>query len=115
MVYMAPLASRHCQILALQTACRPRTTTVVLGPVRLANTAFPILADRFSTKEQLIEWFANMRSAGAALTFTGALALPPSMNRANIVGFEISRRFRTVTYTLVSPAVAELQALRALF
>ena len=32
------------------------------------------------------------------------MALPPSINRSDIIGFEISRQFNTVRYTLTSAA-----------
>jgi hypothetical protein len=90
------------------TAVTDRGTRV--GPVRLTNTAAQIPRDQFASREQLIDWLLKHRQSGATL-FTGALTLPPSMNRNNIVGFECSRNFQQVSYTLISPTLAELKAL----
>jgi hypothetical protein len=97
------------------TAVTDRGTRV--GPVQLAppNSAPQIPVDTFATRAQLLEWLHGQRQGTSPLLYTGALALPPSMTRANIVGFEISRRFRQVAYTLISPAMAELNALQSLF
>ncbi len=86
-----------------------------VGPIKLANPAPNPPADQFVTREQLIGWLTTKRREVTGVTLTGALALPRSMNRANIVGFEISRTFHTLSYTLISPAMAELQALQNLF
>jgi hypothetical protein len=86
-----------------------------VGPVRLSNTAPHLPPNQFTTREQLVEWLSSQRQSGAGIGFTGALALPSSMSRANVRGFEISRSFRQVDYTLQSAAVAELIALQAIF
>ncbi|HVI90669.1 MAG TPA: hypothetical protein VM659_20390 [Dongiaceae bacterium] len=86
-----------------------------VGPVKLANTAPFIPADAFTTKEQLLGWLTALRQSAAGVVFTGALAIPPSLNRTSVVGFEISRGFRQISYTLLSPAVAELNALQGIF
>jgi hypothetical protein len=97
------------------TAVTERGTRV--GPARLNNTASPIPQDQFASREQLLEWLLKQRqqAGGAAVTFTGALALPPTMNRSNIRGFEISRGFRRVDYTLISPATEQIAKLQAMF
>ena len=94
------------------TAITSRGTRV--GPVKLANTAPSIPADTFSSAEEVMAWLANQRQFSMH-SFTGAMALPPSMNRNSIVGFEISRRFNTLSYTLISPQQASLNALEAQF
>jgi hypothetical protein len=81
-----------------------------VGPVRLANDAPAIPDETFASEEHLIAWLEEQRQMGS-VRCEGALALPTTMNRANIVGFEISRSFRQVNYTLLSPAQAELQQL----
>jgi hypothetical protein len=94
------------------TAVSDRQTRV--GPVKLANPLSPPPADTLTSREQLLEWFTEHRN-GTPTAFTGALALPPSMNRSNIVGFEISRSFRQVSYTLQTPEMAQLSGLVGLF
>ncbi|MGH3496283.1 MAG: hypothetical protein ACRDP1_02300 [Nocardioidaceae bacterium] len=93
------------------TAVSDRGTRI--GPVKLANNAAHIPQEEFQSKEQLTEWLVQQRQSSISVC-TGALALPPTMNRANIVGFEISRIFAQVAYTLVSAAVAEMKALQQL-
>lgn len=94
------------------TAVTNRGTRV--GPVQLNNTAPMPPADLFSTREEFVAWLRNQRQTGS-YKFSGGLALPPTMNRSSIIGFEISRRFRSASYTLISKEQAELNALEALF
>jgi len=94
------------------TAVTNRGTRV--GPVKLANTAPSPPADTFSSAEELTAWLRSQRLF-TSHAFTGALALPPSMNRNSIVGFEISRAFNMLSYTLISPQQASLNALEAQF
>jgi hypothetical protein len=98
------------------TAMTDRGTRV--GPVRLTNSAPTIPADTFASQDQVMGWLTGQRQPGVAgplISLSGALALPPSMNRSNVVGFEISRNFRTVTYMLLSPEMAALQEMNTLF
>ncbi|CAH0442521.1 hypothetical protein LMG9673_03336 [Ralstonia pseudosolanacearum] len=84
-----------------------------VGPVRLANTATKLPDDIFLSSDDLLAWLGAQRQQPS--TFTGALALPPSMNRSSVIGFEITRSFRQVDYTLISAEMAELNALTKLF
>ncbi len=94
------------------TAVTNRNTRV--GPATFTSHAPDPPRDQFSTREELIAWMSEQRRTGS-YTKTAALALPPSMNRASIIGFEITRRLNTATYTLVSKAQAELNSLHSLF
>lgn len=95
------------------TAVTNRNTRI--GPVKLAhNPATPIPVDRFSSSNELMSWLSGQRQ-NANITMQGAMALPSTMNRNSIVGFEISRAFRAVNYTLISPAQAELNSLNSIF
>ncbi len=47
--------------------------------------------------------------------FNGALALPPTLDRAQVVGFEITRAFRQIDYTLASPALQNLHEINGVF
>ena len=101
-------------------ACEEVAVTAVtesgtrVGPVKLTNGAPALPEEAFASEDQLVAWLMLQRQTGS-YRCEGALALPTSMNRASIVGFEISRSFRHLTYTLMSPAQAELQALDKLF
>ena len=85
-----------------------------VGPVRLTNTATTPAADTFATRDELVAWLISQRQ-GSPTTFSGHLALPPSMNRSDVIGFEITRSFRPLAYTLVNPQVAAVNELNKLF
>ena len=85
-----------------------------VGPVRLNNTAPTPPADVFASRDEFLAWLEQQRQ-NANYTFQGALALPPTMNRSTIIGFEISRRFRSASYTLISKEQQELNAIQDLF
>jgi hypothetical protein len=94
------------------TAVTKRNTRV--GPVKLTNSA-RIPPEQFSTREELLAWLSSERQGSPAVALNASLALPPSLNRSDIVGFEFSRGFRTVDYTLVPPEIAAVNALHGLF
>lgn len=85
-----------------------------VGPVQLNNTASQPPADKFASRDEFVAWLQERRQHGSH-TFTGALALPQTMNRSTIIGFEITRRFRTASYTLISKEQQELNALQDKF
>ncbi|MFO0701715.1 MAG: hypothetical protein U0236_21050 [Nitrospira sp.] len=86
-----------------------------IGPVRLAQQPTgQIPPDRFASQTELEQWLIGQRQT-ASIQATGAFAIPKSMNRNSIIGFEISRRFRQLSYTLISPAQAQINALNGLF
>ncbi len=78
-----------------------------VGPVQLApksaGSPSPIPQDKFMTRDELIAWLSTCRN-NPKCALQGSLALPPSVNRSDIVGFEISRQYMTVHYPLTSPA-----------
>lgn len=78
-----------------------------IGPVQLspaiAGQPTPIPPDTFMTRDELVGWLTNQRQV-TWTPFQGGLAVPPSLNRSDIIGFEISRQFDTVRYTLTSSA-----------
>ena len=89
-----------------------------VGPVRFTNPAQQIPSDTFASQDQVMNWLIQERqpgSPGSPVALNAAMALPPSMNRSNVVGFELSRNFRTVSYMLLSPEMAALQEMNALF
>ncbi|MEO6799200.1 MAG: hypothetical protein ABI178_04625 [Rhodanobacter sp.] len=81
-----------------------------VGPVRLTNP-LTIPPNTYTSKDELVGALQAMRQATASsspaiVTFTGSLALPQSLNRSDVVGFQISRNFRRVDYTLKSPGLS---------
>ncbi|HEY2660460.1 MAG TPA: hypothetical protein VGI79_12125 [Caulobacteraceae bacterium] len=101
----------RCEAVYVSAVTRRNTR---VGPVMLGNIATPIPEDTFSSQDDLLGWLLGQRQAGS-FTFTANLALPSSINRADIVGFEITRSFRQVSYTLISAAMAELNAINGTF
>jgi hypothetical protein len=97
-------------------AVTKRNTRV--GPVQLGSTTAgqpsAIPPDTFVSQEDLLSWLLGQRQT-SSVTLQGSLALPTSMNRADIVGFEITRRWNTVSYTLVSPLVNLLTSIEGIF
>jgi hypothetical protein len=87
-----------------------------VGPVQLSPPG-PLIPppDTFATKEELIGYLAQQRANPTGVTMVGNLALPQSMNRADIVGFEIIRNFSNISYTLISQAQQTLNALDSEF
>ena len=91
-----------------------------VGPVRLTGAVDIVpevqgdLANSFPTQDALMGYLRGRRSQSNGYTLVGDLAVPPSLARNDIVGFEISRRFRPFDYDLVNPAVQALSALAAL-
>ncbi len=98
-----------CETISIRAVTRRNTR---VGPVVLGNIATKIPLDTFTTRDDLLQALLRQRQSGAPVAFAGNLALPPSMNRADIVGFEILRSFNTVSYTLVSPGQAALNGLQ---
>ncbi|WP_372784505.1 hypothetical protein [Phenylobacterium sp.] len=87
-----------------------------VGPVQLTPPA-PLLIpqDKFADRDELIAWLLQQRQSPAGVLLAGNLALPQSMNRADIVGFEILRSFSNISYTLISQEMASLNALDSEF
>src|SRR4029077_10020136 len=84
-----------------------------IGPVKLSYPA-PIPPDRYSAREELLAALRSQRHGSPAI-LQASLALPPSLNRADIVGFELPRNFRSFDYTLVPAEIATANALKDLF
>lgn len=84
------------------SAVTRRNTRV--GPVQVAG-APAIAADTYASEDALLAALSDQRTGGLsdsepASRLTGSLALPQTMNRNDIVGFEISRNFVPLDYTL---------------
>lgn len=88
-----------------------------LGPVRM-NGPIPALPDTvtdpthaFQSKTQLVGELIKRRGPDRNITITANITLPSSVNPDDVVGFELSRNFRTLTYQLQPPAADPLQTL----
>jgi hypothetical protein len=83
-----------------------------VGPVRLSaatgGQAPGIPADTYGSADEIISALRAQRQINSVVLY-GSLALPPAMNRSDIVGFEITRGWNTLGYTLISPMMAALQ------
>ena len=78
-----------------------------IGPVQLSPSVpgqiTPIPLDKFMSHDELTSWL-NDRRQNTQAVLQASLAVPPSVNRSDIIGFEISRQFSTVVYSLTSAA-----------
>jgi len=106
-----------CETVSI-VAVTKRNTRV--GPVQLApatgNQPAVIPLDTFVSQDDLLRWLlAERQAAASSVVLQGSLALPTTMNRADIVGFEITRNWNTVSYTLVSPLVNLLTSIEGIF
>jgi hypothetical protein len=85
-----------------------------VGPARLAPSAgFALPENQFQSQADLLGYLGLLRVAQTP--FTGALALPPTLDRTQIVGFEITRSFRQIDYTLASAPLQNLQQINGFF
>ncbi|HVM82690.1 MAG TPA: carboxypeptidase-like regulatory domain-containing protein [Candidatus Binatia bacterium] len=90
-----------------------------LGPVRMSGSIPPLpdtITDpthAFKTKTELVAELLRRRAPDQDITLTANITLPSSINPDDVVGFELSRGFRTLTYTLAPPATDPLQQLIA--
>ena len=83
-----------------------------VGPVQLTPPApLTLPVDKFATREEILTFLSLERANPAGITLAGNLALPQSMNRADIVGFEIIRSFSPLSYVLISQAMQTLNSL----
>lgn len=89
-----------------------------VGPVQLAPGASgqpaQIPLNTFVSQDDLLAFLLAERQ-GSSVQLQGSLALPATMNRADITGFEITRNWNTLSYTLVSPLVGLLTSIEHLF
>nr|WP_281721120.1 hypothetical protein [Nitrosomonas nitrosa] len=88
-----------------------------LGPAQLTGNV-PVIPEvwgnpdeAFPTQDALMNELRKRRAEVAKSTLSGDLALPPSLARHDIVGFEITRRFSQFDYDLVNPAAQILHLL----
>lgn len=94
------------------SAVTRRNTRV--GPVEMTGSTPTIPLNNYSSRDGLISELSTQRN-GSASKLSGSLALPQTMNRNDIVGFEVTRYFIQLDYTLVSPEIQALNSLNGLF
>lgn len=91
-----------------------------LGPVQLTGpvSAVPEVwgdpEQSFPTQDALMAYLRDRRANNAS-TLSGSLAIPCSLARNEIVGFEVSRRFRQLDYDLVNPHLQAVYVLNKIF
>jgi len=94
------------------SAVTRRNTRV--GPVQLTGTVAEITDNTYASQDDVLNALRSQRNGGY-VPLAGSLALPLTMNRNDIVGFEISRTFFQFDYTLVPPDVQKLNSINQLF
>lgn len=104
-----------CETVSVVAVTRNNTR---VGPVQLASSVsgqpVSIPPDTFVSQDDLLAWLLGQRQ-GSSAVLQGSLALPPTMNRTDIIGFEITRQWNTVSYTLASPVVNLLSSIEGIF
>jgi hypothetical protein len=97
-----------CETVSIRAVTKRNTR---VGPVQLSPsvTGQPpaIPQNQFASRDDLVAWLTQQRQ-DSQTQLQGSLALPSTMNRSDIVGFEIIRQFKTVNCTLVPPLIAAL-------
>ena len=84
---------------------------VRVGPIRLTGNPTPIPEDgqAFAAEEDLLGYLRRRRTDLSDIAeLTGDLALPPSVPRQDIVGFEISRRTQRLDYHFAPKVAVDL-------
>jgi hypothetical protein len=99
----------YCETVNI-TVVTARNTRV--GPAFLTRAAVEPPDDVFTSREEFVQWLTLQRQTGSA-PLTGAVSLPPSVSRSEVVGFEIRRSFSPASYTLATPNMANLQFLQS--
>jgi hypothetical protein len=90
-----------------------------LGPARLSGSIPPLpdtISDpthAFKSKTELLAELLKRRAPDQDITLTANITLPSSINPDDVVGFELSRGFRTLKYQLAPPTTDPLQQLIA--
>jgi hypothetical protein len=82
------------------------------GPVLLVGNppAVPTGSNAFGQEAELFGWLRTRRAdMNAQTTLQGTFTLPPSIPRQDVVGFEISRRFRRLDYQFAQPTLRDLK------
>jgi hypothetical protein len=93
-----------CERITVAAVTKRRTR---VGPVQfspsVAGQPAQIPPNTFMTQDELTAWLTVERLASRT-TLQASLAVPSSVNRSDIIGFEVTRRFDNVVYPLTSAA-----------
>jgi hypothetical protein len=71
-----------------------------LGPVQLDSPLTAITARSFGTRADFLAELKRLRTEGAETAMTGAFIVPETIDRSDIIAFEVRRAFDTVDYQL---------------
>jgi hypothetical protein len=71
-----------------------------MGPLALDSPLTAIAAGEFATRDDFIAELKRLRDEGAEVNMTGSISIPESLDKSEIIGFEIRRAFETVVYQL---------------
>jgi hypothetical protein len=106
---------------------------VRLGPVRLSGHVDPIpsvhdlpldYTKPFTTEDALVAYLRDRRagtssngssSISTGATLVGSIALPQTLSRNDVIGFELSRRFKPFTYELLNEEMKALDLFGNIF
>jgi hypothetical protein len=90
------------------TVCAVTKRNTRIGPVQFSplagNSPASIPLEKFMSHDELTAWLNDQRQINPTVILQASLAVPPSINRSDIIGFEINRQFSTVIYSLTSAA-----------
>ena len=88
------------------TRVGPVRLTGVVDPVgKAVNLGFLQVDLSFTSENELFGALRARRSGEADYRLTGSMALPPSLARNDVVGFEVTRSYRPFDYSFVSTEV----------
>ena len=71
-----------------------------IGPVRLDSTLTAIAPRLFGTRADFLGELKRLRQEGTEAKMTGSIVIPESLDKSEIIGFEIRRYFDTIDYQL---------------
>jgi hypothetical protein len=79
-------------------------------PVTGQVDELPSGADSYASEADLLKDLRDRRAGSTPVTLQGAVVLPTSIPRQDVAGFEISHRFRPLSYSFIGRAVRNLKA-----
>jgi hypothetical protein len=71
-----------------------------IGPVRLDSPLTAIAPGSFGTRAAFLSELRRLRREGGEVAMTGSLVIPESIDKSEIIGFDIRRAFDVVDYQL---------------
>jgi hypothetical protein len=80
-----------------------------VGPIRLtpqgANGTVDLTPEKYTSRGQLLGHLKSARLSGGSTILTASIPLPAGIGRADVVRFDVTRRFTSLSYQLGFPAV----------